>query len=50
MGFFKCEYQIKGEKLKDGEYVEVDINGKEKGIILNIMTLIKMKLLVGQVL
>ena len=29
MGFFKCEYQIKGEKLKDGEYVEVDINGKE---------------------
>ena len=28
-GFWKCEYQIKGEKLKNGEYCKVDINGKE---------------------
>ena len=28
-GFWKCEYQIKGEKLKDGEYIKVDIKGKE---------------------
>ena len=29
MGFWKCEYQIKGEKFKDGDYEEVDLNGKE---------------------
>ena len=29
LGFWKCEYQIKGEKLKDGEYIPVNINGKE---------------------
>jgi hypothetical protein len=29
MGFWKCEYQIKGEKYKDGSYEDVDINGKE---------------------
>ena len=29
LGFWKCEYQIKGEKLKDGEYIQVNINGKE---------------------
>ena len=29
LGFWRCEYQIKGEKLKDGEYSEVNINGKE---------------------
>ena len=29
MGFWKCEYQIKGEKFNDGEYQKVDINGKE---------------------
>jgi hypothetical protein len=29
LGFWKCEYQIKGEKLKDGEYISVNINGKE---------------------
>ena len=29
MGFWKCEYQIKGEKLKNGEYEDVEINGKE---------------------
>ena len=29
MGFWKCEYQIKGEKLKNGDYEEVNINGKE---------------------
>jgi len=29
LGFWKCEYQIKGEKLKDGEYCKVNINGKE---------------------
>ena len=32
MGFWKCEYQIKGEKLDedgDGNYQEIDINGKE---------------------
>ena len=29
MGFWKCEYQIKGEKLKNGDYQELDINGKE---------------------
>jgi len=29
MGFWKCEYQIKGEKLKNGDYEEIDINGKE---------------------
>ena len=29
MGFWKCEYQIKGEKLKDGNYEEVNINGRE---------------------
>ena len=28
-GFWKCEYQIKGEKLKDGEYQQVDLNGME---------------------
>ena len=29
LGFWKCEYQIKGEKLKNGEYEDVEINGKE---------------------
>ena len=29
MGFWKCEYQIKGEKFRKGDYEEVDINGKE---------------------
>ena len=29
MGFYKCEYQIKGKKFKDGAYEIVDINGKE---------------------
>ena len=29
MGFYKCEYQIKGKKFKDGEYEIIDINGKE---------------------
>ena len=29
MGFWKCEYQLKGEKFKDGDYEEVDLNGKE---------------------
>ena len=29
LGFWKCEYQIKGEKLKNGEYCKVNINGKE---------------------
>ena len=29
MGFWKCEYQIKGEKLKGGDYEEIDICGKE---------------------
>ena len=29
MGFWKCEYQIKGEKFEDGEYQEVEINGRE---------------------
>ena len=29
MGFWKCEYQIKGEKFKNGEYEEININGKE---------------------
>ena len=29
MGFWKCEYQIKGEKIKEGDYIEVNINGKE---------------------
>ena len=29
MGFWKCEYQIKGEKLKNGDYEEIEINGKE---------------------
>ena len=29
MGFWKCEYQIKGEKLKNGDYEQVNINGKE---------------------
>ena len=29
MGFWKCEYQIKGEKLEDGEYQEIDISGRE---------------------
>ena len=29
MGFWKCEYQIKGEKLKNGDYQEININGKE---------------------
>jgi hypothetical protein len=28
-GFWKCEYQIKGEKLKEGEYQKVDLNGME---------------------
>ena len=29
MGFWKCEYQIKGEKFRNGNYEEVNINGKE---------------------
>ena len=29
LGFWKCEYQIKGEKLKNGEYIQININGKE---------------------
>ena len=29
VGFWKCEYQIKGEKLDDGEYKNVEINGRE---------------------
>ena len=29
LGFWKCEYQIKGEKLNDGEYKRVNINGRE---------------------
>ena len=29
MGFWKCEYQIKGEKFKNGEYEEINLNGKE---------------------
>ena len=29
MGFWKCEYQIKGEKLNEGDYEDIDINGKE---------------------
>ena len=29
LGFWKCEYQIKGEKLKEGDYYKVNINGKE---------------------
>ena len=29
VGFWKCEYQIKGEKFKNGEYITVNINGKE---------------------
>ena len=29
LGFWKCEYQIKGEKFKNGEYCKVNINGKE---------------------
>ncbi len=29
MGFWKCEYQIKGEKFRNGEYQEVEINGRE---------------------
>ena len=29
IGFWKCEYQIKGDKLKDGDYISVNINGKE---------------------
>ena len=29
MGFWKCEYQIKGEKFKNREYEEININGKE---------------------
>lgn len=29
MGFWKCEYQIKGEKLKNGDYESININGKE---------------------
>ena len=28
-GFWKCEYQIKGVRLKNGEYEDVNINGKE---------------------
>ena len=28
-GFWKCEYQIKGVRLKNGEYEDVKINGKE---------------------
>ena len=28
-GFWKCEYQIKGEKLYEGDYEDIDINGKE---------------------
>ena len=29
MGFWKCEYQIKGEKFRKGDYEEVEIIGKE---------------------
>lgn len=29
MGFWKCEYQIKGEKLTNGEYIDININGRE---------------------
>ena len=29
MGFWRCEYQIKGEKFKNGDYEEININGKE---------------------
>ena len=29
LGFWKCEYQIKGVRLKNGEYEDVNINGKE---------------------
>ena len=29
MGFWKFEYQIKGEKLKNGDYKKVNLNGKE---------------------
>ena len=29
MGFWKCEYQIKGEKLEEGEYKDIDISGRE---------------------
>jgi len=29
MGFWKCEYQIKGEKLEEGEYKHIDISGRE---------------------
>ena len=29
MGFYQCEYLIKGKKFKDGKYETVDINGKE---------------------
>ena len=29
LGFWKCEYQIKGEKLKNGEYIRININGRE---------------------
>lgn len=28
-GFWKCEYQIKGEKFKDGDYKQIDLNGME---------------------
>ena len=28
-GFWKCEYQIKGVRLKNGEYEDVNVNGKE---------------------
>ena len=27
--FWKCEYQIKGVRLKNGTYEDVNINGKE---------------------
>ena len=29
MRFWKCEYQIKGEKFKNGEYEEKNLNGNE---------------------
>ena len=28
-GFWRCEYQIKGVRLKNGDYEDVIINGKE---------------------
>ena len=29
MGFWKCEYQIKGERFRNGDFQPVDISGKE---------------------